>query len=221
MKKRLIGVSGAIVIVLIVVLAVVGAGTAAKTISVAEAAELAQSGTTSEKVQVSGNVVPDSYETTGGSLTFRVYDPEAGEDGPQLSVVYDGAAASTFGNDVTAICTGKIGQDGILKATEMITKCPSKYESASNALEVDRLIGYGDEVVGKMVKVVGIIKAGTLAPAGQGNRFVLTNPSADTEIAVIYEGALSDEVKEGSSVVLLGSLNEEGKFQATEVALEG
>jgi cytochrome c-type biogenesis protein CcmE len=32
---------------------------------------------------------------------------------------------------------------------------------------------------------------------------------------------LSDEVAEGASVVLLGSLNSDGAFNATEVALEG
>ena len=49
MRRRLMAVSGVIVIVLILVLAFVGGNTAAKTVSVAEAAELSDPG---QKVQV-------------------------------------------------------------------------------------------------------------------------------------------------------------------------
>jgi cytochrome c-type biogenesis protein CcmE len=38
---------------------------------------------------------------------------------------------------------------------------------------------------------------------------------------VKYAGALSDEVRDGATVVLLGSLGDAGSFTATEVALEG
>ena len=38
---------------------------------------------------------------------------------------------------------------------------------------------------------------------------------------VVFEGALSDEVSDGSAVVLTGSLGADGKFAATDVALEG
>lgn len=216
MKKRLIGVSGAIVIVVVLVLAFVGSGTAAKTVSVAEAAEMPGSG---QKVQVSGNVVPDSYDTENGILTFSIYDPE-GDAGTHLAVAYDGAAASTFGNDVTAICTGKIRDDGVLAASELVTKCPSKYESAENALSVERLLEYGDAIVGKMVKVSGVVDGDTLQPAGQGDRFAIAG-DAGGRLDVTFDGALPDGVGGGASVVLTGSLGADGKFAATDVALEG
>ena len=73
MKKRMIAVSGVIVIVLILVLAFVGGNTAATTMSIAEAAENPQAG---QKVQVSGNVVQDSFSTSNDVLTFKIYDPE-------------------------------------------------------------------------------------------------------------------------------------------------
>ena len=158
MKKRMIAVSGVIVIVLILVLAFVGGNTAATTLSVAEAAENPQAG---QKVQVSGNVVQDSFSTTDNVLTFKIYDP-AGDPAQQLEVRYDGAASSTFGNDVTAICTGKINDAGVLECSNLVTKCPSKYENADSALTVDQLLGYGDEVVGKVVKVAGTVGEGTL-----------------------------------------------------------
>ncbi|MCI2241552.1 cytochrome c maturation protein CcmE [Adlercreutzia faecimuris] len=218
MKRRLIAVSGIIVIVLILVLAFVGGNSAARTMSVAEAAELADPG---QKVQVSGNVVADSFSTSDNVLTFSIYDPE-GDPSTHLAVRYGGAAASTFGNDVTAICTGKVGDDGVLEATELVTKCPSKYESATDALTVGQLLGYGESVHGKVVKVSGTVGAGTLGPAGQDVRFRLTDDeSLSVTLPVSFDGALSDEVADGSAVVLTGALGADGTFAATDVALEG
>ena len=217
MKKRMIAVSGVIVIVLILVLAFVGGNTAATTLSVAEAAENPQAG---QKVQVSGNVVQDSFSTTDNVLTFKIYDPE-GDPATQLEVRYDGAASSTFGNDVTAICTGKIDEGGVLQCSNLVTKCPSKYENADTALTVGQLLGYGDEVVGKVVKVAGPIEAGTLTAAGNGDRFAIADTEGGEALAVTFDGALSDEVTDGATVVLTGSIGSDGKFAATDVALEG
>lgn len=217
MKKRMIAVSGVIVIVLILVLAFVGGNTAATTMSIAEAAENPQAG---QKVQVSGNVVQDSFSTSNDVLTFKIYDPE-GDPATQLEVRYDGAASSTFGNDVTAICTGKINDAGVLECSELVTKCPSKYENADSALTVEQLLGYGESVYGNVVKVAGSVGAGSLKAAGQGDRFILVDAETGEATPVVFEGALSDEVSDGSAVVLTGSLGADGKFAATDVALEG
>ena len=217
MKKRMIAVSGVIVIVLILVLAFVGGNTAATTMSIAEAAENPQAG---QKVQVSSNVVQDSFSTSNDVLTFKIYDPE-GDPATQLEVRYDGAASSTFGNDVTAICTGKINDEGVLECSELVTKCPSKYENADSALTVEQLLGYGESVYGNVVKVAGSVGAGSLKAAGQGDRFILVDAETGDSMPVIFEGALSDEVSDGSAVVLTGSLGADGKFAATDVALEG
>lgn len=217
MKKRMIAVSGVIVIVLILVLAFVGGNTAATTMSIAEAAENPQAG---QKVQVSGNVVQDSFSTSNDVLTFKIYDPE-GDPATQLEVRYDGAASSTFGNDVTAICTGKINDAGVLECSELVTKCPSKYENADSALTVEQLLGYGESVYGNVVKVAGSVGAGSLKAAGQGDRFILVDAEAGDSMPVVFEGALSDGIADGSAVVLTGSLGADGKFAATDVALEG
>jgi len=217
MKKRLGVVSGVVVITLILTLAIVGGNTAAKSVSVAEAAAGSMA---NQKIQVSGNVVDNSFSTEGNVLTFRIYDPE-GDPGTELAVRYEGAASATFGNDVTAICTGRVGSDGVLTATEMVTKCPSKYENADAALGVAQLIGYGDEVVGTVVKVSGPVKAGTLVAAGQGDRFVIVDADdANAGLPVLYDGALSDEVSDGAVVVVTGFMTNDGKFSASDVALE-
>ena len=217
MKKRMIAVSGVIVILLILVLAFVGGNTAATTMSIAEAAENPQAG---QKVQVSGNVVQDSFSTSNDVLTFKIYDPE-GDPATQLEVRYDGAASSTFGNDVTAICTGKINDAGVLECSELVTKCPSKYENADSALTVEQLLGYGESVYGNVVKVAGSVGAGSLKAAGQGDRFILVDAETGDSMPVVFEGALSDGIADGSAVVLTGSLGADGKFAATDVALEG
>lgn len=217
MKKRMIAVSGVIVIVLILVLAFVGGNTAATTMSIAEAAENPQAG---QRVQVSGNVVQDSFSTSNDVLTFKIYDPE-GDPATQLEVRYDGAASSTFGNDVTAICTGKINDAGVLECSELVTKCPSKYENADSALTVEQLLGYGESVYGNVVKVAGSVGAGSLKAAGQGDRFILVDAETGDSMPVVFEGALSDGIADGSAVVLTGSLGADGKFAATDVALEG
>ena len=221
MKRRLIVVTGVIVVVLAIVLAIVGSSGAAKTISVKDALESDLAG---ERVQVSGNVVDNSFATVDGVLTFDIYDPDGGDPAQKLHVSYDGAASSTFGNGVTAICTGKIveGEGGLeLVCSELVTKCPSKYENASNALTIESLLGYGESVYDKPVKVSGTVQAGSLKAAGAGDRFVLADPDSDKTLPVAFDGALSDEIAEGSSLVVTGSLSADGKFTATDVALEG
>lgn len=219
MKKRLAIVTGVIAIVLAVVLAVVGGNSSAKTISIAQA----QGGEFAHKrVQVTGNVTPNSYVTKDGVLTFSIYDPDDAQ-APPLSVSYDGGTSATFGNDVTAICTGKIADDGVLYCSELVTKCPSKYESGTDALQVARMLEYGDDVLDKTVRVKGTIKPGSQNAAGAGDRFVLVDAEDGvSEVAVAYDGAISEEtLADGAMVILTGSMGSDGKFAATDVALEG
>ena len=219
-KKRLAIVTGIIVIVMAVILAMVGSGSSAKTVSVAQAAS---GNYANQRVQVSGNVVENSYSTTGNVLTFSIYDPED-SSAPRLQVNYDGGVAATFGNDVTAICTGKMGTDGVLACSELVTKCPSKYESGTEALTVSRMLDYGDSITDKTLKVTGTVKSGSQTAAGTAtDRFVLVDASDATKtVSVTYDGALSSETTaDGATVVLTGHMGSDGKFAATDVALEG
>ena len=217
LKRRLVVVTGVIIVVIVAVLAIVGGSTASKTVTVAEAASGKFNGS---KVQVSGKVVSNSYTFAGDVLTFFIYDEESGAQ-TSLKVVYDKGVSATFGNDVTAICTGRIGDDGVLLCSELVTKCPSKYESSVDALGVEQLLSYGQGIVGTPVKVSGVIRAGSLKPAGQGDRLVITDAVGGKELTVIFSGALSEGIKDGSTVVLTGTLNASGRFEASEVALKG
>lgn len=213
----MMAVTGIIVIVLVVILAVVGGSGAAKSATVADAVAGKYA---DQKIQVTGNVVENSYATNDNVLTFAIYDKD-GNPAEQLNVRYEGGVSATFGNDVTAICTGKIAGDGVLHATELVTKCPSKYENADSALTVEQLLGYGESVYGNVVKVAGSVGAGSLKAAGQGDRFILVDAETGDSMPVVFEGALSDGIADGSAVVLTGSLGADGKFAATDVALEG
>lgn len=213
----MMAVTGIIVIVLVVILAVVGGSGAAKSATVADAVAGKYA---DQKIQVTGNVVENSYATNDNVLTFAIYDKD-GNPAEQLNVRYEGGVSATFGNDVTAICTGKINDAGVLECSELVTKCPSKYENADSALTVEQLLGYGESVYGNVVKVAGSVGAGSLKAAGQGDRFILVDAETGEAMPVVFEGALSDGIADGSAVVLTGSLGADGKFAATDVALEG
>lgn len=221
-KRRVIAVLGIIAVLLVLVLAVVSGGSAARTMTVSMIASGVDEG---QKVQVSGNVVPGTPATEGNALVFEIYDPEGSSD-QTVRVRYEGAASSTFGNDVTAICTGRVNAEGVLECTELVTKCPSKYENATSALGVGKLLGYGQTMVGTVVKVTGVVQEGSLGPAGHDPRMAVADSAsgqkageAPLTLDVLYEGALSDQVAEGSEVVLTGALTQDGAFEATEVAL--
>ncbi|MBE6464854.1 MAG: cytochrome c maturation protein CcmE [Eggerthellaceae bacterium] len=216
-KRRMIVVTGIIVIVAVIVLAVVGGSSAAKTVSVAEARTIASD----TKIQVTGNVVDNSFEIGNSTLTFDIYDSAADPAATStLHVRYDGGVSATFGNEVTAICTGKKDASGVLVCSELVTKCPSKYESADGSLSIADLLGYGDAVIDKPVKVHGIVKTGSIGTVDADQRFIVQDQESGQELRIMFQDALANEIADGSEVVLTGSLSANGSFAATVVALE-
>ena len=157
-------------------------------------------------------------------LAFDIYDADA-NDGATVHVSYDGSAASTFGNGVQAICTGELTDEGgtpTVVCTELVTKCPSKYENASEALTVSRLDYYRDSILDKPVKVAGVVKPGTLKKAGESDiRFSLLDADDQTsEVSVKFDGGIPEGIGEGTSVVVTGSLSKDGTFACTDIAQE-
>jgi cytochrome c-type biogenesis protein CcmE len=251
MKRRLVVVTGLIVIVFVVVAAVVGSFTSSRSVTVAQALAPEMKG---QRVQVSGQVVNNSYSIEGDTLVFKIFDDAAlsgvstqsgisGQSGlseqsglsaqsgvatttpsdgaGQLVVRYEGGVTATFGNGVTAICTGIINESGILICSELVTKCPSKYESATEALTVSQLLGYGQAIQGKPLKVAGSVQPGSLRPVGQGARLVLRDNNGVETIEIYYDGALANEIGDDSALVITGSLNASGAVDATDISLEG
>ncbi len=48
----------------------------------------------------------------------------------RMNVVYKGVKPDLLRNEAQAIMTGKIGEDGVFYANELLLKCPTKYEEA-------------------------------------------------------------------------------------------
>lgn len=215
MKRRLFVVTGVIVVVLAIVLAIVASTSGYQTISVAQALEPSQRET---RVQVTGTVVTDSYQFEGDAISFAVYDPDGNPD-THLSVWYDGGVSATFGNQVTAICTGRIDAKGVLICTELVTKCPSKYETATDALSVAQIIDYGTSIEGKPVKITGFVQPGSLSTVAEDERLILVDEASDSTLSIEFSGAMPDGIEDNSVLVVTGSLNKEGSFVATDIAL--
>lgn len=213
-KRRLTLVGLIIVVVAIVLFVVLGSGSTAQALSVGQAASGQYDG---KKVQVSGMVVDDSFTTQGSSTTFEVRDENGGD--ATLDVVYEGALPATFGNGITAICTGKV-DGGTLTASEMVTKCPSKYESAEGALTVKLMLDHASTYAGVQgTKVAGYITEGSLGDVNAQYRFNLNSQGAS--VNVTYTGAMPDEATEGTALVVTGTLSQDGStFAATDVAID-
>ncbi len=217
LKRRLVAVTGVIAVVAIVVLAVIASSTGYKTLSVAEALDPSQR---DARVQISGTVVDDSFSIEGNILNFTIFDPE-GNYAEQLAVLFDGGVSATFGNGVTAICTGRINSEGVLICSELVTKCPSKYENATDALGVSQLLGYDASVQGKPVKVIGLVKPGSLSGVDEDVRLILLDEGTGEELPVVFNGALPDTIGDNSALVVTGALQSSGQLLATDVAQEG
>ncbi len=105
-----------------------------------------------QEVRVSGAVLGDSiqYDASTLTLTFTVADiPADNKDieaqgglaavlnaavndpaRARLNVIYSGVKPDLLKHEAQAIMTGKMGEDGLFHANELLLKCPTKYEEA-------------------------------------------------------------------------------------------
>jgi len=109
-------------------------------------------GMTDKTITVSGAVIGDTiaYDPQSLTLQFTVANvpgdiAEVEQEGglaevlhqavidpsrTKLKVVYQGAKPDLLRNEAQAIMTGHIGADGVFYASELLLKCPTKYEQA-------------------------------------------------------------------------------------------
>ena len=82
---------------------------------------------TERPIRVKGIVVPGSYHNAEGTTihTFNVRDKEGASE---LKVHYEGAIPDVFTEGREVVVEGPRRADGVLAATEVTAKCPSKYE---------------------------------------------------------------------------------------------
>ena len=220
-RNRLIGVTVVVLVAILAIVMLTGNKQAAVYSTVSSVSK--DSALVGKRVKVGGAVVPGSWNKQSNPMKFTIREEtDKAGTGATLKVVYTGTAPNTFGDGVVAIVTGTLGQDGVIEANEMITKCPSKYESAAGAIPVADLVGKGAAMAGKPVKATGYIKPGSIAAATSGDRFIVAEKPDGTgaSVAVAYSDALPSGLKDSSKVVISGELDSTDKFVATSVALE-
>jgi len=65
-----------------------------------------------------------------GGLAMVLHQAVSNPEANRIHVVYEGVMPDLLQNEAQAIMTGKIGEDGVFYASELLLKCPTKYEEA-------------------------------------------------------------------------------------------
>ena len=65
-----------------------------------------------------------------GGMAEVLHQASMNPDLPRLDVQYVGVRPDLLKNEAQAIMTGKIGDDGVFYADELLLKCPTRYEEA-------------------------------------------------------------------------------------------
>jgi len=81
-------------------------------------------------VKVSGRVVPGSYRRVEGELTHVFTVQDLVDESVTFEARYNDALPDTFAEDVEVVMDGRLGSDGVFRATTLLTKCGSRYEAA-------------------------------------------------------------------------------------------
>lgn len=87
-----------------------------------------------KKVQLKGSWNKEketAFDAKAGTFTFYLID----EAGRECKVVLQGAAPNNFELATSVVAKGRFTDQGYFHATEVLTKCPSKYEAQANELK--------------------------------------------------------------------------------------
>ena len=77
------------------------------------------------------NVPGDTAEVEKeGGLALVLHQAVIDPQRARLKVVYQGARPDLLRNEAQAILTGRLGADGVFYASELLLKCPTKYQQA-------------------------------------------------------------------------------------------
>ena len=149
--KFLLG-GGAIIVAIVFLVATTLQSTGQRFLSVAEMQQRSTE-LTGHSLRVSGAVLGDTITIDSETLTITftmsnmpvdaaeidalgglaaVLDAAALDpDSPRVQVVYVGPKPDLLQDRAQAIVTGKLGEDGVFYADELLLKCPTRYEEAS------------------------------------------------------------------------------------------
>lgn len=216
-KQRLIGVTIIIFVAIGVLLLFMNeSGGVATPVSIDEV--LSDQTLVGKQIEVSGKVVAGSWVSGAKPFVFEIEDDES--EG-RVRVVWNEVVPGSFGDGTSATVTGTVSEDGSIEAKYLVTKCPSKYESATGALTVNDLVSRSADLSGVTVKVTGYVVADSIGEAGAPVRFQISDSlEGSNPLDVAFGGGLPDEFTDGTKVVLTGSPEDDGTFACSEVALD-
>jgi cytochrome c-type biogenesis protein CcmE len=98
-----------------------------------EYASFRSSMSTHKKVHVKGGWIKEkesSFDVATSQFIFYMKD----DDGQEMKILFDGAKPNNFEIADAVVVTGRV-QDGYFHATEILTKCPSKYEADAESVK--------------------------------------------------------------------------------------
>ena len=122
-----------IIVASVVILCALGFGAVSFVETNVEYADFQTAISTHKKTQVKGSWVqekPSAFDAAKGEFAFVMVD----ENGREMKVVYDGARPNNFELAASIVVKGRC-QDDYFHASEILTKCPSKYEGNSEAVK--------------------------------------------------------------------------------------
>jgi cytochrome c-type biogenesis protein CcmE len=99
-----------------------------------EYVDVAKAMTTHKKVQLKGAWNRDresSFDPKTSQFTFYLVD----DNGQECKVVLEGAAPNNFEMATSVVAKGRFTDAGYFHATEVLTKCPSKYEAEGSEVK--------------------------------------------------------------------------------------
>jgi len=99
-----------------------------------EYVDVAKAMTTHKKVQLKGSWNRDkesSFDPKTSQFTFYLVD----DNGQECKVVLEGAAPNNFEMATSVVAKGRFTEEGYFHATEVLTKCPSKYEAEGSEVK--------------------------------------------------------------------------------------
>ncbi len=88
-----------------------------------------------KRIRVGGDIAPNSIVREGKDVRFVL-----AQDQLRLSVVYSGIdpLPDTFKDGAQALADGKLGPDGVFRASKIQAKCASKYEAKPGSIQTAR-----------------------------------------------------------------------------------
>jgi cytochrome c-type biogenesis protein CcmE len=168
-----------------------------------------------DRTKVTGLVVGESWDGKADPMRFEIRDDDSDADTTELlKVEYGGVVPSGFGDKTKATLTGTLNEDGVFEATDMLTVCPTKYQT-KKVMSVDELLA------DKAVVDVTIVVAGY--PTGPVTDGVVTMTSREDgggEVDVSVTGAVPEGIGKGAYIEVTGERLKDGTFRASKIVVK-